>query len=277
MSVSAKEVKKLKDMTDAGLMDCKKALIASEGDIDKAIKFLKEKGLADAKKRGDREANEGGVYVANSAANVGIIQVSCETDFVSGNEMFISSIQDIVNKAVESGNTDVAAYADDIVEVSRKTKENVSIQKLEVISLADNQYAATYIHGKNTIGCVSIFELADASAKDKAEVKEMGVNVSMHIAASSPLYLLANEVPQAELDEQKDIFMKQMADSGKPANVLENIMKGKLTKYCSEICLADQKYVKDDKLSVSNYVEQVGKAIGTDIKLIGFRRFSIGG
>jgi small subunit ribosomal protein S2 len=276
MDISAKDVKKLRDMTNCGMMDCKKALIETKGDMDAALKFLKEKGLADAKKRSDRETKEGGVFIKTSGNKIAMITLACETDFVSSNEIFLKTSDEILDKVISSGNTDVAAYESDVQEAITQIKENIGLKSIKLTEISDSQFAESYIHGKNKIGVVSIFDIEKPELADSDVVKEMAKNVCMHIAASSPFYLTRDEVPESEVKEQQDIFEKQMADSDKPANVLENIIKGKMNKHFSEICLIDQKYVKDDKVSVEKYIESVAKDAGGKITISAFIRQNVG-
>lgn len=276
MGISAQEVKKLRDMTNAGMMDCKKALVKADGDMDAALTFLKEKGLADAKKRGDRDTNEG-VIVAKASDKLAAIGLfACETDFVGNNEVFQNACNDIISDVVETGNTDIESYAAKIQEVITQTKENVQFKELSTFELDANKYAATYIHGNKKIGVLVLFELGDSSVKEKPEFADMANNISMHIAANAPSYLKPEEVEEKELAEQKSIALKQLEGQGKPQNILDNIIEGKLKKYKSEICLLEQKYIKDDKISVAKYVENTAKELGTDIKLTKFTRFSVG-
>lgn len=276
MAISASEVKKLKDLTNAGMMDCKRALEETNGDVDKALKILKEKGLADAKKRSDRETKEGGVYIKQSANSIAICLLSCETDFVSGNEVFKAAKDKILDGILSKKKDFDESFNEYVQEVIAQTKENVGLKFSKYIELKDNQYAASYIHGTNRIGVVALFELDNPSAKGNPELKEMADNICLHITASSPFYVSNEQVPQNEIEEQKDIFTKQMADSGKPANIVENIVKGKIQKHFSEVCLLDQKYVKDDKITVSEYVESVAKKIGGKIKVLTFERHMVG-
>ncbi len=277
MSISAQDVKKLKDVTNAGLMDCKKALTESNGDFDAALKILKEKGLADAKKRGDRETNEGGVFTGKNDKRVAIAMIGCETDFVGTNELFIKAAEKVIDTGISTGNSDISTYSSILTEVITQTKENIELKKIEILDVKDNQFAATYIHGKNRIGVVALFETDKKDVFTKPAFIEMTNNICLHIAANSPFYLVESEVPEKELADQKEIFAKQVLESGKPANVVENIVKGKLQKYFSEICLMNQKYVKDDKIEVSKYIESVSKEVGSSIKMIKFIRIMIGG
>ncbi|OHD11763.1 MAG: translation elongation factor Ts [Spirochaetes bacterium GWD1_27_9] len=275
-TISAAEVKKLKDLTNAGMMDCKKALEESDGDMDKALKLLKEKGLADAKKRGDRETKEGGVYIKADGSKVAMILLGCETDFVSGNDLFKAAKDKILDGVLSTGSEDANKYQDNVQDVISQTKENIELKKVRFIELKDNQYAATYIHGNNKIGVAVVFELGNSSLKTNGDFKDAAQNVALHIAACSPFYTSSNEVPAKEIDEQKEIFLKQMESDNKPANIKENIIKGKIAKHLAEICLLDQKYVKDDKVSIQKYIEDTAKKLGSDIKIVKFFRDMVG-
>ncbi|HOJ64675.1 MAG TPA: translation elongation factor Ts [Spirochaetota bacterium] len=276
MNISADIVKKLRDITGAGMMECKKALIDAQGNMDDAIRILKEKGLADAKKRADRETKEGGVFIKKSGDNVALIQLACETDFVSNSDVFKNANNKILDSVLSLKSEDPSKYTDFVQEVISQTKENIELKVVKLINLSKNQYASTYIHGNNKIGVVAIFEIEKEDLKNNSEMEEFGLNIAMHIAASSPLYLDENEIPDKEREEQKAIFMKQMEGSDKPANVIENIVKGKLSKYFAEVCLLEQKYVKDDKITVSKYIEDFSKKVGSKIKIVKFYRYMIG-
>jgi elongation factor Ts len=276
MAITASDVKKLKDITSAGMMDCKKALDESGGDMDKALKMLKEKGLADAKKRSDRETKEGGVYIKSSGNKIGLCLIGCETDFVSKNDIFKGNVEKILEKILSSGSEDLAVYAEFIQDIIAKTKENIELKVVKFFDLKPQEVSSVYIHGNNRIGVISIFETDKPEIKDNPVFKEFANNISMHIAASNPFYISDKDVPGTEIEEQKAIFAKQMEDSGKPANVVENIVKGKVAKYLSEICIMDQPYVKDDKVSVKQFIESNAKTLGADIKLKSFIRYKIG-
>ncbi len=276
MAISAQQVNELRKITNAGMMDCKRALESSNGDMDAALKFLKEKGLADAKKRGDRETNEGGVFVKENGSKIAVVKIACETDFVANNDNFKSSCMSILDKILESGSDNKDSYTDELVKASSITKEKMEIKDLKLFNIAANQYAKGYIHGNNKIGVVVLFELSDPSMKSK--IGDMAGNVAMHIAACNPFYLTPENVPEADVAEQKALIDKTLTDSdkAKPANVLENIINGKINKFKAEICLTEQKYVKDDKVSVKKYVDDTAKSLGGTIKIVSFVRFGIG-
>jgi len=276
MNISADIVKKLRDITGAGMMECKKALVDANGNMDDAIRILKEKGLADAKKRADRETKEGGVFIKKSGNSVALIQLGCETDFVANSDIFKSVKEKILDKILESKSEDPSSYTDLVQEIISQTKENVELKVVKFIETKDSEYASTYIHGNSKIGVVAIFDIDKTELKTNKEFEDFALNIAMHIAASSPFYLTESEIPEKEKDEQKAIFMKQMEGTDKPANVIENIVKGKLSKYFAEICLLDQKYVKDDKITVSKYIEEFAKKVGAKIKIVKFYRYMIG-
>jgi len=276
MTISADQVKQLRDVTGAGMMECKRALTEAGGDFDGAVKILKEKGLADAKKRADRETKEGGVFIKDNGDKVAMILLGCETDFVSGNDIFKASKEKILDKVLSSKNEELDFYKDDIQEVISQTKENVELKRVKYIDVAENQYVSTYIHGANKIGVLSLFEIDKPELKTDEQFKEFALNICLHVAANSPFYTRKEEVPESEIAEQKSIFDKQMKESDKPAEVVENIVKGKIAKYLSEICLLDQKFVKDDKITVEKYIADTEKALGAKIEVKTFYRFTIG-
>ena len=185
MAVSMAQVKELRDITNAGMLDCKKALEASNGNIDEAMKILREKGLADAKKRSDRETKEGGVYVGTKDGKVAIALVACETDFVANNAQFKDACNELVGKIIDKGSENADDYKEDLQHIAQITKENVNVKKLKCLNVADNQYVSTYIHGNNQIGVVVVYEMADKAVAEKAEFADMAKNVALHVAAEA--------------------------------------------------------------------------------------------
>ena len=169
------------------------------------------------------------------------------------------------------------SYGDNLKsKITAIAKENVELKEVKLIDVKDNQTASIYIHGNNKIGVVSIFELKDASIKDSDKFKEFANNICLHITANSPYYISEENVPASEIDEQKSIISKQMEGSDKPKDVLDKIIDGKVNKYFSEICLLNQNYVKDDKMTVQKYIDAVSKELGTEIKVADFVRYMIG-
>jgi elongation factor Ts len=276
MAISMDLVKKLRDLTNAGMMDCKKSLETTNGDLDAALKLLKEKGLADAKKRSDRETKEGGVFIKKQDNKIAMAKIGCETDFVAKNNIFIKAKDQILDKILETGKEDLDIYKALVEDAVGQIKENIELKSVKLLEIKNNQFAATYIHGNNKIGVTAIFDLKDNKVTSNAKFIEFTNNICLHIAANSPYYLTSSDIPQKEVDEQKEIFAKQMENEKKPKEVLEKIITGKIAKYFSEICLIDQKYVKDDKMTIKKYIEAVSKELGTEINITKFVRLMIG-
>ncbi len=276
MAISMDDVKKLRDLSSAGMMDCKKSLEQANGNIEEALKILKEKGLADAKKRSDRETKEGGVYIKKDKNKIAVALIGCETDFVAKNDLFIKAKDKILDELLESGNEDLNNYTEFVQDVISKIKENIEIKKLKILNVKENQYPSIYIHGNNKIGVVAVFEIKDNKLKENEKFKEFANNICLHIAANSPFYLTSKDVPEKEINEQKSIIAKQIEDTKKPAEVINKIVEGKISKYFSEVCLLDQKFVKDDKITVKKYIENVIKDLNIDIKINDFIRYMIG-
>ena len=287
MAFTAKDVQALREKTGVGMMDCKKALVEADGDMDKAIDFLREKGLAAATKKAGRIAAEGVVLAYNDEEkNVGVVvEVNSETDFVAKNAEFQSFVLDIAKTIVENNPADVEALAEMKLFGSDRTVtenlqdkilaigENMKIRRFERVE----GVTATYVHGGGSVGVLVSFD-TDAAAND--EFKAMGKDVAMQVAAMNPTFLDEASVPAETVEKEKGILVAQMKEDPKMANkpeaVLEKIVVGKMGKYYSEVCLLNQQYVKDGDLTVAKYVESVAKKIGADIKVTGFIRFAKG-
>lgn len=285
MAFTAKDVAALRAKTGCGMMDCKKALESSGGDMDKAIDYLREKGLAAATKKADRIAAEGVAYaVLNEAGSVGVaIEINAETDFVAKNAEFLSFVKTCADTVIEQNPADVeallackAAGSDETVDAILKEKilkigENLRIRRFQRMEGA----LGAYIHAGGKIGVLAKFETsADIAAKP--EFQEYAKNVCMQIAAISPQYLDEASVPADVVEHEKGILKQQIIDSGKPAAIAEKIVVGRLQKFFKEVCLVDQLYVKDDSLSVRQYTEQTAKQLGGSIRIADFVRFEKG-
>ena len=268
MEIKAIDVKNLREKTGAGMLDCKKALIESEGDFAKAEKFLKELGLAAAAKRSGRATNNGRVFTRVTDANAIALELSCETDFVARNEDFIALGDQLIDKIVEAGLTEKDASLDEMVtDLISKIKENMALKRFVVLQKSANDYVADYIHGLGSIGVLVKLHAEDAAVLEQESVKEFVFNCALHIAAFNPSYLSSDAVDAAYVSEQTEIFSKQVAALGKPANVVENIVKGKLQKHFSEICFLQQPFVKDDKQSVAQVLASLSKEVGSKLSI----------
>ncbi len=284
MAFTAKDVQALREKTGCGMMDCKKALVECDGDMDAAVDYLREKGLASQAKKASRIAAEGTVaaYCENGVA--AIVEINAETDFVAGGDEFKKLADDVAAIAAKQNPADVDALLkasengqtveEMVQELFLKVRENMSVRRF---TRFDGK-VVTYIHAGGKIGVMVKFD-TDLDA-DNADFITMGKNVAMQIAAMNPLYLDAASVPAETLAKEKDILVAQMKEDPKMANkpdmVLQKIVEGKMGKYYKENCLVEQSYVKDGDLSVGQYVEKVAKELGAAIKVVSFVRYEKG-
>ena len=281
--ISAAEVKKLREKTGAGMMECKNALVASGGDAAAAEKILKEKGLAAVEKRSGRAANEGKIFIKikDDLSRAVLAELACETDFVSRNPDFIALGDAITAKALEKGYTEVTDELNEMVkDLAAKIRENMSLKRLMAMDAGANEYLCQYIHGDGAIGVVVKAAADKPEVFKDEEVKAFAFTLALHIAAFNPMALCREKIDPAWLKEQEEIFRKQMEQDesvkGKPANVAENILKGKVSKFLKEICLLDQGYVKDEKLSVAKALEEAGKKAGAVLSVTDYAYYKVG-
>ncbi len=278
VDITASMVKELRDKTGAGMMDSKKALQESNGDIEQAIDWLRQKGLASAAKKAGRIASEGLVGVVVDGKKAAIVEVNSETDFVSRNEMF----QDFVTKAAKASlvangdfetlkTTDIDGKpaADTLVDLVAKIGENMSMRRCASLEVS-NGIVSSYMHssiadGLGKIGVIVALE----SNKDEAELSALGKQLAMHIAASNPLFKSVEEVDADALEREKKIFSEQAKESGKPENIIEKMVEGRVRKYYEEVVLLEQTYIMDPDKKIKD-------VLGADVKLAGFVKFSLG-
>ena len=292
MAVTAPMVKELREMTGAGMMDCKKALSATDGDMDKAVEFLREKGLAGAEKKAGRIAAEGIVVTAltEDSKKAVVVEVNAETDFVAKNEKFQTYAADVAAQALETEAKDMEAFLAEkwekdpslTVKEALSTQisiigENMNIRRFEQVEEA-NGFIASYIHGGGKIGV--LIDVETDVVNDA--VKEMAKNVAMQAAALKPMYTDRSEVSEEFIEHEKAILMAQIQndpkEASKPEKVIAGMIQGRINKELKEICLMDQIYVKaeDGKQSVEQYVKAVAKENGANIKIKKFVRFETG-
>lgn len=285
MSFTAKDVKLLREKTGCGMMDCKKALTESNGDMDAAIDFLREKGLAAATKKSGRIAAEGVAFAClNKAGNVGaVIEVNAETDFVAKNADFQSFVKNCADTVIEKNPKDVESLLSSKACGSEMTVgellqekiltigENIKIRRFERYE----GIISTYIHAAGRIGVMVKFDVNPEIAT-KDEFKTYAKDIAMQIAAVNPLYLNRDCVPSDVLEHEKKILTEQVMNEGKPAQIAEKIVMGKIEKYYKENCLVDQIFVKDSEFTVKKYTEKVSKELNTEIKINSFVRFEKG-
>jgi elongation factor Ts len=284
VAVNAQDVKRLRDKTGAGMMDCKKALQENGGDFDKAVRYLKEKGLADAQKRSGREAKDGMVSVVytDDGGAVLMVEVNCETDFVSRTPEYRAFVEGVAAELLDQR----VSKADGIPEsVQTKVKdaiasfgENIIVRKVAMFEKTDPEKSVfnSYIHMGGKVGVILELLLDETGAADGAEVREFQKNVALQIASMAPVSVSRDDVPKRILEEQHEIFMTQARESGKPENILEKIVTGRMNKYFAESCLLEQKYVKEGDLTIQKYLESVEKDIQGHIEIKRFARFKLG-
>ncbi len=276
--IKAEDVRRLREKTAAGMMDCKKALTEAGGDFAKAEKILKELGLAAAAKRSDRATNEGRVFTRVDGKKAAILELSCETDFVGRNERFVQLgkelVDDIIARNPAENDEKLNAQVTEAVAI---IKENMSIRRFETMDIGAGELAVEYIHGDT--GRIGVLVKVTADPPEivtQDPIKEFAFDCALHVAAFSPMFLSETDVDQNYRNEQEQIFQVQAKNLGKPENVLDGIVKGKMKKLFSEICLLNQPFVKDDKRSVAKVAEDTGKAAGGKLTVSGFIYYRVG-
>lgn len=284
VSISAQVVKTLREKTGAGIMDCKQALADTNGDIEKAVKILREKGLAEAKKRSGREAKEGIITIVfNKEHDIAtMVEVNCETDFVSRTDQYKDFVQAVaeavLNKAVE----DVEDLPEDVNNMIKEAissfGENILLRKIARFGKYDKQKRVfqSYIHMGSKVGVLVEFVLEDEEMKNNEALKEFTKNVALQIASMGPFAISRDDFSEEIVREQREIFSKQAKASGKPEKIIEKIVSGKMEKYFSETSLLEQKYVKDTNITVGNYLSETQERVGGNIEIKRFERFKLG-
>ncbi|BCR20735.1 translation elongation factor Ts [Borrelia miyamotoi] len=277
-SINPQEVKKLRDVTGAGFGDCKKALDAVGGDFELAKKKLREMGIASADKRSGRDAKEGRVFFYTNKARVGLLLVSCETDFVAMNSDFVTFGNLLIKQLVDSGNDFLDEHQElEIKNLASRIKENIHVNRIYTSNIASNELVKSYLHGEQSkIGVFIKLKVDNVLKIEDERLNSLAMDLALHVAAFAPLYLSVNDICPTYVKEQEEIFMKQLEVGGKPENVIKGIVSGKLKKHLREIVLLEQLFVKDDKLSVKEKIEEVAKSISTKIEIIDFKYLSVG-
>ncbi|MCL2401164.1 MAG: translation elongation factor Ts [Oscillospiraceae bacterium] len=291
MSFTAQDVKELREATGVGMMDCKKALTETDGDMEKAIIYLRERGLAAAQKKAGRVTAEGMAY-ADVIDNVGVaVEVNAETDFVAKNDMFVDFVKGVTEAVAKNAPANVEdlmaskypgtekTVAEQQQEMILVIGENISVRRF--IAYREGTSVA-YVHAGGKIGVLVNFEVSGISNADA--ITELGKDIAMQIAAMRPLYLDTSSVDPAELEKEKEIQLNKALEENRAKNlpedksrqIAENMVKGRINKFYEEICLLNQPYVKENKLTVEQHVQQVAKALGGTIVVKAFTRFEKG-
>jgi len=277
MEIKAADVKALRDVTGAGMMECKNALVECNGDAQAAAKLLKEKGLAAVEKRAGRSTSEGRVFIKMNGTKAAIVELTCETDFVAKNADFLTVGESIVNEVLAKGYTAVNdELSNMLLDLATKIRENMKISRLQLVDIPSGAAASSYIHSDGKIGVITVLGCEPASGAQNEAVKQFAYDCCLHIAAFSPPFIKREDVSEAYIAEQKEIFTAQTAELNKPDNVKAGIVQGKLNKHLAEICFMDQMFVKDDKVSVAKKMEQTAKESGIQLKLLTIVHFQLG-
>jgi elongation factor Ts len=285
MAFTASDVKELREKTGCGMMDCKKALSQTDGDMAKAVDYLREKGLAAAAKKSGRIAAEGIAFAKTNEDNsIGaIIEINSETDFVAKNSEFLNFVKTCTQTVVDKNPKDLdelkgcklangANIGDLLTEKISTIGENIKIRRFKRFS----GFVVTYIHMNGRIAVMVNANVKEGSAQDKNTVKNALKDVCMQIAAVSPSYLSKEAVPAEVLEKEKKILKEQGVGKGKPENIAAKIIEGKLNKFYKENCLLEQPFVKDGSMSVGQYIKDVGNKVGSNIEILEFVRYEKG-
>ncbi len=271
VKVTAKMVKELRDRTSAGMMDCKNALVKANGDIEKAVDILRENGAAKAAKKAGRTAAEGLANFAIDGNDAVLVEINSETDFVATNDKFVNFVNGATKALLAAKPADVKAalqapmegstIGQKITDLTAVIGEKITLRRFDLLHKNDDEVFGAYKHnGGQIVALVTM----------KGGNEEAAKNIAMHVAAINPDYLNKDSVPAAELKRQKDVFTKETENEGKPAKIVPMIVKGRVNKYLSEICLVDQPYVKDDKQTVAQYAKSEGGEV------VGYARYQVG-
>jgi elongation factor Ts len=281
MAFTAKDVKELREMTGCGMMDCKKALTEADGDKDKAVEILREKGLATAAKKAGRIASEG-IVLDYVDGNVGVIvEVNAETDFVAKNEQFTDFVKAVAKTVAVKNPADVEelktmqieggsqTVGEELTEKIAKIGENMNIRRF----VRYEGTVASYIHGGGRIGVLVNF---DTDCADKEGFAQFAKDIAMQVAAAGAQYLDRDAVPAEVVEKEKEILSIQAKNEGKPEKIIEKMVMGRINKFYKEVCLLDQEFIKDGDLSVQKYIDNTAKALGGSIKVVAYTRFEKG-
>ena len=288
MAITASAVQELRKITNAGMMACKKALTETDGDMDAAVKLLREKGIVKSAGRSDRETSEGliAAHVAEDASSGVLAEINCETDFVAKNEDFGTFVNDITKTIAESDAADAEAaaavsYGDGTIQDALGAKfselgEVIKVKRITRYHAEGHGAISSYIHMGGKVGVLLELSAENADTKNSDTFKELSRDICLHIAALNPAGLTRDDIDASTIEEENEINRKQLEAEGKPAEIIEKILIGKINKYFSESCLIDQAFVKDDKISVKQHIAAQSKSIGDNISIARFARFNVG-
>ena len=285
--ITAAMVKELRESTGAGMLDCKKALVEANGNMETAVDWLRKKGLASAAKKSSRIAAEGLVAVVVEGNKGAAVEVNSETDFVAKNDIFQSYVEDAAKVALACNGdveamknaTDTAggkSFGERLTDMIARIGENMNLRRAKVVAV-NNGMVCSYVHNvaRNNIGKIGVLVALESTA-DKEKLAPLGKQIAMHIAASAPIALDVAHVDPAVVEHEKTIFAEQAAASGKPANIIEKMVEGRVRKFYEEVVLLEQNFIMDPDKKVKDVIAEAAKECGTDIKLSDYVFFKLG-
>ena len=291
MAITAAQINELRKSTGAGMLDCKKALEQTDGDFEKAVDYLRTKGLAAAAKKSGRAATEGMVaaFVSDDLQNGVLLEINSETDFVAKNELFQAFVANIGRQVLETAPTDrnamleqpyigdpsktVQTYLNESISI---IGENIQIRRFSRFSVSGNGCIGSYIHAGGKIGVLVQFESPAISAANRETLQALLKDIAMHSAAAAPRYVTRDQVPNDVLEREKDVYRAKAKESGKPDAIIEKILVGQINKFYGDICLNEQVYVKDTDKTIPQVLKEAGSAAGGAISITCFERFVLG-
>ena len=276
MEITATQVKELRDATGVSMMECKKALVECNGNMAEAVTKLRERGVAVAAKRAEKAANQGIIAAVESAdgKTIGMVEVNCETDFVARNDDFKAFVSSVAKKSIETDKPLSELLNDLLMEKIAATGENLKIRRNVRYTLAGTGKIASYIHMGGKVGVLVEVSCTKQATESNASFNDMVKDLTLHIAAASPAYLTSAEIPADVQAAEREIYAKQV--EGKPANMVEKIVDGKMSKFYAETCLVNQGFVKEPKQSITELLEAVAKPLGETFTIKRFKRYQLG-
>jgi elongation factor Ts len=280
MSISAQSVKELRDKTAAGMMDCKKALEETGGDMEKAVDWLRQKGLAKAARRSGRTTSEGliGCHVAPDGKHAVLLELRCETDFVSRGDTFQEMVRTCTGDFFASGSDTIDAEATlaSLGDAVAVLGENITIGQSARMRLSGHGGIGTYVHSNGKIAVLVELGCSRAGTAEQAAFSELARNLAMQVAAAAPLAVSAENIDDALIAREREVYRQKARDDGKPDHLVDRIAEGAIKKYFTEVCLLEQAYIRDDKTRVADLIRQVGREVDDALSVRGFVRIQIG-
>ncbi len=274
MAITASQVKELRDATSVSMMECKKALVETEGDFDAALKILRARGVKVAAKRASKEANQGLVAASGDGNTIALVEVNSETDFVARNADFIKFVAEVAEKALESDAPISEVMNDELMDQIAAMGENLKLRRNVRYQLDGAGKVASYIHMGGKVGVlIEVGCEKDGTATEEV-FSELVRDLTLHIAAAAPPYLTSAEIPADVIEEERKIFAKQV--EGKPENIIDKIVDGKINKFFAETCFVNQGFVKEPKVSITQLLEAKGKELGDTLAIKRFVRYQLG-